>query len=210
MSENNVVKVVTLQNAKDIGRIISNSTSQSIIEFIRKNKGSTASEISKKLNIPASTVHYNISALAKAQIIDSNSFHYSSKGKEVLHYKVSDQVIVIVPDSKSPSITNKLRMALPGVFGFAAIAGLWFTSKLFSTSNKLSNSIPLMKIQDAALTKNIPNQVFSESVNPASNNISNSPNLTLILFLGLALGILISIISVIIYLKIKEKKTINK
>lgn len=213
---NSGVTIVSLQDAKDIARTISNKTSQSIIEYIKTNKGATATKIAKDLDLPASTVHYNISALVKAKILSDETFHYSSKGKEVIHYEVSDQVIVIVPETMASQ--NRLKTILPGILGAVVVAGIWLGSKFFSSLSRVGYAAPRMALEADMVT--VSNQAepvlmagVSETAKIASNVVVKEPNILLVFLLGLSIGIaFVLLVWLITYLvkKNKSKKTIKK
>jgi DNA-binding transcriptional ArsR family regulator len=76
--------------SKQLAQIISNKTSRKILDYLAE-KEATESELAAKLAVPISTVHYNLQALLKAKMIESDEFHYSDKGKEVNHYKSDRQ-----------------------------------------------------------------------------------------------------------------------
>ena len=194
------VKIVTLTDASKIGKTISNKTSQIIIEFLKKHKGATASEISKKLKLPASTVHYNLNALEKAKIIDGSSFHYSKKGKEVTHYELADQVIVIVPEETAPS---QLRALIPGMLavGIASLITLGFKSSKIGSTNA---AIPLEKaLSDQSAVEAI--QRSGEVLISQTSTVGNSdPHL----LIGIIVGACIVSLGVIGYWMLK--RTIRK
>lgn len=117
------IEVVELAEIKKFAKTISQKTAQNIVSFIAKHKNPTASEIAQGLHIPLSTAQYNLKALVKAKIVEDTSFHYSSKGKEVIHYELAKKVIVIVPE-KEPSVLAQLTTILPGIGIVGAIGAL--------------------------------------------------------------------------------------
>ena len=78
------------EESKKLAQIISNDTSRKILDFLAE-KEATESEIASKLDIPISTVHYNLQALVKGSLVEADEYHYSKKGKEVLHYKLANK-----------------------------------------------------------------------------------------------------------------------
>jgi len=114
--------LVSLQEekAKELAQVISNDSCRKILNYLSEKQDATESELAQKLNIPISTVHYNLQHLVKASILSVEEFHYSEKGKEVLHYKLANKYIVIAPKSIH-GIKEKLRSILP--VGLFAIAG---------------------------------------------------------------------------------------
>jgi predicted transcriptional regulator len=51
--------------SKKLAQVLSNESCRKILEFLTQNKSATETEISEKLNIPLSTVHYNLKHLSK-------------------------------------------------------------------------------------------------------------------------------------------------
>jgi DNA-binding transcriptional ArsR family regulator len=105
--------------SKKLAQIVSNDTARKILDFLA-DKEETESDLALKLNIPISTVHYNLQALVKGRLVETEEFHYSEKGKEVLHYKLANKYIIIAPKSTF-GIREKLRSILP--MGLLALAG---------------------------------------------------------------------------------------
>lgn len=125
MSEESFILVNLKESkAKKIAQVISNETAKKILDFLSK-KEATETEISKALNLPISTVHYNLKQLREVNLIQVDEFHYSEKGKEVDHYKVSNKFVVIAPETpKINTIRKKLSRILP--VALIALAGAGF------------------------------------------------------------------------------------
>ena len=124
------------ENAKKLAQVISNDTCRKILEFLAKNKA-TETELSEKLNIPISTVHYNLEQLLKSKLVEANEFHYSKKGKEVIHYSLANKYIIIAP-KEDACLLKKLKEILPAaIIGFVSSAMLYFYS-MFSYSKNLA------------------------------------------------------------------------
>lgn len=97
--------------SKELAQVISNETSRQILDFLSK-KEATETEISNNLHLPLSTAHYNLQNLVKAGLVKVEEFHYSEKGKEVNHYKLSNKFIIIAP-TVTETIKNRLKKILP-------------------------------------------------------------------------------------------------
>lgn len=124
MADDEKFVMVSLEEgkAKKLADVMSNDTCRKILDYLSEKEG-TESEISSALGIPPSTVHYNIKHLLEANLVSADEFHYSKKGKEVLHYKLANKYIIIAPKSDS-SILKKLKGLIPAglvAFAFAAI-----------------------------------------------------------------------------------------
>lgn len=128
MDKNFLLISLEEQKAKKIAEVISNDTSRKIIDFLT-TKDATETELSKELKIPLSTVHYNLKQLQEAGLVIVDEFHYSSKGKEINHYKLANKYIIIAPKTEARS---KFMEALRGIIplaiitaGVGVILGLW-------------------------------------------------------------------------------------
>ncbi|MFH1316916.1 MAG: winged helix-turn-helix domain-containing protein [Candidatus Woesearchaeota archaeon] len=119
---------------KKLAQVINNDSCRSILDYLADNT-STESDISKNLNLPMSTVHYNLQALIKVGLIEAEEFHYSEKGREVLHYKLANKYIIIAPKS-TYGIKEKLRAILP----VAAIVGAFAFTVQFFRNNFFARS----------------------------------------------------------------------
>ncbi|MFT4260970.1 MAG: ArsR/SmtB family transcription factor [Candidatus Woesearchaeota archaeon] len=124
MSKKKLVMVdLSEDKAKKVAKAITNNSCRKILEFLA-DKEATATEISRQLKVPLSTVHYNLSQLVEAELVISEDYHYSEKMKEVLHYKLANQYILIAPKSSEGfNLKEKLKNLLP-VISFTAIGGL--------------------------------------------------------------------------------------
>ncbi|MEM4259606.1 MAG: helix-turn-helix domain-containing protein [Candidatus Woesearchaeota archaeon] len=114
------------KQAKKLAEVISNDSCRRILDYIGKNtKGVTETQIAKDLNIPLSTVHYNMQNLAKANLVKADEYHYSSKGKEVNHYTLTNKLIIIAPTiEKSNKIMNSLKRLIPNLLVILGISAL--------------------------------------------------------------------------------------
>lgn len=108
--------------AKKLAQVLSNETCRKILDYLAE-KEATETELGKKLNIPISTVHYNLQCLMDGGLVLVEEFHYSEKGKEVNHYKLANKYIIIAPRSVY-GIKEKLKSILPVALLTAATAGI--------------------------------------------------------------------------------------
>ncbi len=106
---------------KNLAKVINSEACQKILDALTK-KATTETEIAKKLNMPLSTVHYNLKQLTKAGLVKSDEFSYSVKGKEINHYTLASKYILIVP-SEDTSMLDQIKEILPiSVVFIAAVA----------------------------------------------------------------------------------------
>jgi len=117
--------------AKKLAEVISNNTCRKILDFMSEKKDVTESELSKELSIPISTVHYNMQALLEARLVKSDEYHYSEKGKEVCHYRLANQYVIIAPEGEKELIREKLKSIIPTALIMGAAAAI---IKIFSGS----------------------------------------------------------------------------
>jgi DNA-binding transcriptional ArsR family regulator len=110
------------KETKKVANVISNESCRKIVDYLA-TKEATASELSEKLAIPLSTITYNIQQLVDTGLVSANEFHYSKKGKEVLHYKLANKYIIITPKAVT-GVKDKLRKILPIAFISAGAAGI--------------------------------------------------------------------------------------
>ena len=118
--------------AKKVANIVSNDSCRKILDYLSGHETSTESELATELNIPISTIHYNLQQLIESDLIITEEFHYSKKGKEVSHYKLANKYIIITP-KKVTGIKEKLRSILPVGLAAIATAGIiQYASRYFS------------------------------------------------------------------------------
>lgn len=109
--------------AKKLAEVISNETCRKILDFLATKKSATETQISKQLDIPISTVHYNLKHLVDNNLIKADEFHYSEKGKEVNHYSLTNKLIIIAPKRES-KMMDKLKTIIPVALIAAVAAGI--------------------------------------------------------------------------------------
>ena len=136
------------KKAKKIAEVINNDTSRKIIDNLAK-KDATESELSKELNIPISTVHYNLKQLQDAGLVVVEEFHYSKKGKEVNHYMLANKYIIIAPKSENPKFLEALKNIMPIAIITAAVA---IVMQLFNilTRSSFSKASASLMMEDTA------------------------------------------------------------
>lgn len=140
------------EESKKLAQIISNDTSRKILDFLDE-KETTESELAEKLNIPLSTIHYNLQALLKGRLVEADEYHYSEKGKEVLHYKLANKYVIIAPKSTF-GIKEKLKRILPvGIIALVGSSAIYLYGLI---QNQFSGSL-IAATPQAAFTKSMAN-----------------------------------------------------
>jgi DNA-binding transcriptional ArsR family regulator len=182
MAKKETFLMVSLEEdkAKKLAQVISNDSCRKILDYLSNSKA-TESELAEKLSIPISTVQYNLKHLVESKLVEAEEFHYSEKGKEVLHYSIANKYVIIAPKSASEGIMNKLRSIIPalGIIGALSLI-IQFSSGLFEASAK-SSITPMMKsaaapiAREYAVAESAPMlQTASDSVTQAGLSAANT------------------------------------
>jgi Predicted transcriptional regulator len=117
--ENSFVIVPVNDESKKLRQILSNETSMRILELLKKESLS-ASAVAEKLDLPLTTVKYNIDQLVEYDLAYIQRIKYSEKGRQVKIYEAQEKVIIFAPEKVSRvSLTAMLQKY---AFGFLAAA----------------------------------------------------------------------------------------
>ncbi len=176
---------------KKLAETITSDTSRKILNHLAE-KEETEANIAKTLNLPISTVHYHLQKLQEAHLITAKEFHYSQKGREVLHYKLANKYIIIAPQHVS-GLKEKLKGILP-----AAIAALGI-SAVIKFIQSTSQVVPAMEATESAA--DAAPQMAMKVAEIAPSVVSSPPDIALWFLIG-------SLAALVIYLLvdlIKEK-----
>ena len=117
--ENTVVIVPVNDETKKLRQILSNETSMKILELLKKENLS-ASEVAEKLELPLTTVKYNIDQLVEYNLAYIQRIKYSEKGRQVKIYEAQEKVIIFAPEKVSR--TSLISMLQKYAFAFTAAA----------------------------------------------------------------------------------------
>lgn len=143
------------EKSKRLAQVLSNDTSRHILDYLA-DREATESELAKALNLPLSTVHYNLQALIDGGLVVAEEFHYSEKGKEVMHYKLANKYIIIAPKSVF-GVKEKLRSILPTIFIIGVVALIiQFFIRLTTRLTEISvagAAAPAQIVQESAVMK---------------------------------------------------------
>jgi len=127
--------MVSFEDARmsKLADVLGNKTCKKIIDFLAEKEASKT-DISRELKIPLNTVEYNINKLVEAGLIEkAKTFFWSTKGKKIMTYKVSNKSIVI-----SPKTSNKVKSIVAVV---AASGILAFLIKTFSPQPQVTEKM---------------------------------------------------------------------
>lgn len=126
------------KKAKKLAQVISNETCTKLLKHFSSNKDGTETEIAKALNLPLSTVHYNLKQLVDAKLVVADEYHYSKKGREMLHYRLANKYIIIAPEEEKETFLHKLKGLLPATIVVAGIAVAMKLANIFLTKSAAS------------------------------------------------------------------------
>ena len=85
------------ESSKKIIETLNNDTARKILEVLSEEALST-SQIAEKLNLPLTTVQYNVKKLLEVELIKVKFKRLSEKRREVEYYEPSKKLIVILPE----------------------------------------------------------------------------------------------------------------
>ena len=111
------------EKSKKLAQAISNETARKILNHLSKND-SSETDVAKALNLPLSTVHYNMQNLKQSNLVKVKGFYWSEKGKKIEVYTVSKKLIVISPFGSN--FGNALKNILPVGLAGIVISGLLY------------------------------------------------------------------------------------
>lgn len=141
MSEKSFLLVSLKDNkAKKLASLLNSATARKVLEFLSKKDFATETDISKETGIPISTVHYNLKILKENKLVNEEEYHYSEKGKEVIHYKAANKYIIIAPDDEDSSVLDKIKGLIPSFVGLCVVSAVWLVSAFFSKTAYLSSA----------------------------------------------------------------------
>jgi DNA-binding transcriptional ArsR family regulator len=112
------------ESSKQLAKVLGNDTALKMLNKLAEKRCS-ASELSKQLDIPISTIQYNLDLLIKSNMIKETAYRYSEKGKRVPYYEPMKKLIIIAPESEKSSVFNILKdkFLMPIVIGLIALIG---------------------------------------------------------------------------------------
>jgi len=138
MGKKNKFLLVSLQDQKaaELAQVISNATCRRILDYLSEHESITESQVSQDLAVP-----YNLQLLVKGGLVKIEEFHYSVKGKEVNHYSLANQYIIIAPKGVH-GFKEKLRSILPVLLAAVGITALvqWL-SRYFPVAQTMQEQV---------------------------------------------------------------------
>ena len=190
--------LVSLQEdkAKKLAQVVSNESCRKILDYLT-DKEATETALAEKLQLPLSTVHYNLKQLVDAGLVSADEFHYSKKGKEITHYKLANKYIIIAPKSTF-GIKEKLKSILPAALIVAAIGFVIQLLSRFIISPQPESAM----VQKAAIEA-MPQETLAAPVQQPASMLSTT-------YLWFIAGIILTIAIYLLFEYLKYKKSQNK
>ncbi|MEA1945451.1 MAG: winged helix-turn-helix domain-containing protein [Euryarchaeota archaeon] len=121
------------EESKKITQTLSNDSARQVLELLT-DKPMSASDIAEQLDIPLTTVKYNLDALIESGLITIKQTRWSVKGREIKIYAPIRKLIVVVPNkADKKSVVDILKGYLGVLLGAAGISAIieWWHKPLF-------------------------------------------------------------------------------
>lgn len=166
MTEKFILVNLKEEKSKKLAEVISNKTSRKILDYLSEKEASET-EISKALNLPISTAHYNIQSLLDNGLIKTDEFYWSKKGNKINIYAIAKKLIIIAPKG-SESIKNKLKSIIPVALISIAAAGL---IRLFSSD--IFKKLPLLLEKEVQYSYSMGEDTLATSALEVINVVPN-------------------------------------
>lgn len=179
---------------KKLAETITSETSRKILNHLAV-KEETEANIAKMLNLPISTVHYHLQKLQEANLITAEEFHYSQKGREVLHYKLANKYIIIAPKHVS-GLKEKLKGILPALIATLGI------SAIIKIVQNLTPTLPMQAAESMAAdaAPEMAMKVAQEAPAP----LVQQPNIALWFLVGSLAALLMYVVVELIRERVKK------
>ncbi|MBP1907821.1 ArsR/SmtB family transcription factor [Methanolobus bombayensis] len=141
------------EDSKRITQLLSNEKAMKMLEILA-DKPMSASDVAEKLDMPLTTVKYNLDGLIEADLIKVKETKWSRKGREVKIYEPVQKLIVVAPGSMKNDRSSILSM-LKKYLGL--VAGALFAATGLEALSRYSMFSPAPQMaQDSANSANIP------------------------------------------------------
>ncbi|GEM_PF-394175 len=131
------------EESKKITQTLSNDSARQVLELLA-DEPMSASDIAEKLEIPLTTVKYNLDALIESGLIMVKQTRWSVKGRKIKIYAPIRKLIVVVPDKTDrKSVADILRRYLGVVLGAAGISAIieWWHQPLLAGTGKVVRNV---------------------------------------------------------------------
>lgn len=111
------------KESKKVSQVIANDTARDILDLVADEPLSSTA-ISERLDIPLTTVQYNIEKLTETGLIDVKEKRWSKKGRTIKIYGPKRRLLIIVPENiEKEDILGAVRKYI-GILLFAGLASV--------------------------------------------------------------------------------------
>ena len=188
MEDKFVLVSLSDKKSKKIAEVISNETARKILDYLGDKNKVSPIELSKKLNVPISTITYNLRLLSEHGLIVKEDEVWSDKGRKVSLYSIAKKMILIVP--KGFDWKDSLKKILPVfLLGTLATVGTWIYEKFYLVSRAVVTEDYAI-LADEEVTK----EFLLESTNDAISLTQNTNYWPYVLGVTLFITLIILII----------------
>lgn len=97
---------------RKVARALSNETAVTVLQKLVE-KSMSATELSESLNLPLTTVEYNIDALLEAELIKVDRVKFSQKRRDIKYYAPVKRALIFAPEKTEKGVIGFLKKALP-------------------------------------------------------------------------------------------------
>ena len=151
LDENSVVIIPVNAESKKLRQVLSNDTSMKILDLLKKEKLS-ASEVAEKLELPLTTVKYNIDQLVEHDLAFIHRIKYSEKGRQVKIYEAMDKIIIFAPEKINRMSLTSILQKFAFAFVAAAFAGfgLNYIYRMYLNQAPGGRISPMSMIEDVS------------------------------------------------------------
>ena len=125
MEDKFVILSIRDKESKDVANALSNDKARLILEALTEQTYSPT-QLSNKLDLPLSTVQYNLDLLTKSRMIKINKKRWSVKGRRINYYEPAKKFIIIAPEKKNKDDMLKMLGLVPAMLAIVAAAGAVF------------------------------------------------------------------------------------
>ncbi|MBS3064538.1 MAG: helix-turn-helix transcriptional regulator [DPANN group archaeon] len=188
MEDKFVLVSLSDKKSKKIAEVISNETARKILDYLGDKNKVSPIELSKRLNVPISTITYNLKLLSEHGLIIKEEEVWSDKGRKVSLYSIAKKMILIVP--KGFDWKDSLKKILPiFLLGTLATFGTWIYEKFYLVSRAVVTEDYAI-LADEVVTK----EFLLESTNDAISLTQNTNYWPYVLGVTLFITLIILII----------------
>ena len=188
MEDKFVLVSLSDKKSKKIAEVISNETARKILDYLGDKNKVSPIELSKRLNVPISTITYNLKLLSEHGLIIKEEEVWSDKGRKVSLYSIAKKMILIVP--KGFDWKDSLKKILPVfLLGTLATFGTWIYEKFYLVSRAVVTEDSAI-LADEVVTK----EFLLESTNDAISLTQNTNYWPYVLGVTLFITLIILII----------------